>query len=69
MKFFILAGGYGKRAEPLSLIKPKAVFPLNGIPLLRLLLKQLQIQLGLEGFINPHHLGEQVVQSAGHDGK
>jgi NDP-sugar pyrophosphorylase family protein len=69
VKFFILAGGYGKRAEPLSLIKPKAIFPLNGTPLLRLLLKQLQTQQRLEGFINPHHLGEQIVQTAGHDGK
>jgi mannose-1-phosphate guanylyltransferase len=68
VKFFILAGGYGKRAEPLSLIKPKAVFPLNGVPLLRLLLTQLQTWQCPEGFINPHHLGEQVVQTAGHDG-
>jgi NDP-sugar pyrophosphorylase family protein len=68
VKFFILAGGYGKRAVPLSLIKPKVVFPLNGIPLLQLLLKQLQAQHGLEGFINPHHLGEQVVQAAGYGG-
>ncbi|MBN2399190.1 MAG: hypothetical protein JXI33_02485 [Candidatus Aminicenantes bacterium] len=68
MKFFILAGGYGKRAVPLSLFKAKAVFPLNGVPLLRLLLKQLQVQHGLEGFINTHHLGEQVVQAAGHGG-
>jgi NDP-sugar pyrophosphorylase family protein len=69
MKFFVLAGGYGKRAEPLSLIKPKAVFPLNGVPLLRLLLEQLQGRQRLEGFINAHHLGEQVVQAAGRDGK
>jgi mannose-1-phosphate guanylyltransferase len=69
VKFFILAGGYGKRAEPLSLIKPKAVFPLNGIPLLRLLLKQLQTRQCLKGFINLHHLGEQIVQTAGHDDK
>jgi mannose-1-phosphate guanylyltransferase len=68
MKFFILAGGYGKRAEPLSLIKPKALFPLAGIPLLRLLLKQLQDRHGLEGFINPHHLGDQIVKSVGADG-
>jgi len=65
VKFFILAGGLGRRAEPLSLIKPKAVFPLNGIPLLRLLLEQLRDRQHLEGFINPHHLGEQVVQAAG----
>lgn len=69
MKFFILAGGLGKRAEPLSLIKPKAVFPLNGTPLLHLLLKQLQDRHGLEGFVNPHHLGEQIVRSAGQCGK
>lgn len=69
MKFFILAGGYGKRAEPLSLIKPKTVFPLNGTPLLRLLLKQLQARQHLEGFINPHYLGEQIVQTAGLNGK
>jgi mannose-1-phosphate guanylyltransferase len=68
VKFFILAGGYGKRAEPLSLIKPKAVFPLNGIPLLRLLLEQLRAHGCAEGLINLHHLPEQVVQAAGADG-
>lgn len=68
MKFFILAGGYGKRAEPLSLIKPKAVFPLNGVPLLRLLLKQLRAQGCREGFVNLHHLAEQVEQAAGEEG-
>jgi NDP-sugar pyrophosphorylase family protein len=68
VKFFILAGGYGKRAEPLSLIKPKAAFPLNGVPLLRLLLEQLRAQGCAEGFINLHHLAEQVVQAAGADG-
>ncbi|MBU4268116.1 MAG: NDP-sugar synthase [Acidobacteria bacterium] len=64
MKFFILAGGYGHRAEPLSLIKPKPVFPLNGMPLLTLLLQQLRAQDWSEGFINPQHLGEQVVAAA-----
>lgn len=65
MKFFILAGGYGRRAEPLSLIKPKPVFPLNGVPLLTLLLRQLRAKNCPEGFINLHHLGEQVVAAAG----
>lgn len=64
MKFFILAGGCGHRAEPLSLIKPKPVFPLNGMPLLALLLQQLRAQDWSEGFINPQHLGEQVVAAA-----
>lgn len=69
MKFFILAGGRGKRAVPLSLIKPKVLFPFNGIPLLRLLLEQVQTQHGLAGFINPYHLGDQVLQAAGRAGK
>ncbi|MFH2107503.1 MAG: NDP-sugar synthase [Chrysiogenia bacterium] len=64
MKFFILAGGYGHRAEPLSLIKTKPVFPLNGMPLLTLLLRQLRAQDCSQGFINLHHLGEQVVAAA-----
>jgi NDP-sugar pyrophosphorylase family protein len=64
VKYFILAGGLGRRAEPLSLIKPKPVFPLNGVPLLTLLLRQLQAQNWREGFINLHHLGEQVVAAA-----
>jgi mannose-1-phosphate guanylyltransferase len=65
VKFFILAGGYGKRAEPLSLFKPKPAFPLNGVPLLRLLLRQLHAQNCREGFINLHHLAGQVVAAAG----
>ncbi len=65
MKFFILAGGYGKRAEPLSLIKPKPAFPLGGVPLLALLLRQLRALGCRQGFINLHHLGGQVAAAAG----
>jgi NDP-sugar pyrophosphorylase family protein len=68
MKFFILAGGYGKRAEPLSLFKPKPAFPLNGRPLLALLLEQLRALGCAEGFVNLHHLGDQVVAAAGDGG-
>ena len=65
MKFFILAGGYGKRAEPLSLIKPKPAFPLGGVPLIALLLRQLRGLGCAEGFVNLHHLGGQVAAAAG----
>ncbi|MCP5106593.1 MAG: NDP-sugar synthase [bacterium] len=58
MKFFILAGGYGKRTEPLSLVKPKPAFPLNGTPLINLLLERLKEMDFHEGFINLHHLPE-----------
>jgi NDP-sugar pyrophosphorylase family protein len=68
MKFFILAGGYGKRAAPLSLAKPKPAFPLNGVPLLALLLEQLRRLGCAEGFVNLHHLGDQVAAAAG-DGR
>lgn len=60
LKFFILAGGYGKRAQPLSLIKPKPVFPLDGTPLLQIMLKQLKEKGLREGFINLHHLPEAI---------
>jgi len=67
MTFFILAGGLGRRAEPLSQIKPKPAFPLNGVPLISLLLDQLRGLGCAEGFINLHHLGSQVVAAAGAD--
>lgn len=63
MRFFILAAGLGKRAEPLSFFKPKPVFPLNGIPLIQIMLDQLK-KLGLKkGFINLHHLPKAIEQS------
>jgi NDP-sugar pyrophosphorylase family protein len=68
VKFFILAGGYGKRAEPLSLIKPKPAFPLDGVPLIARLLRQLRALGCRQGFINLHHLAGQVVVAAGASG-
>jgi mannose-1-phosphate guanylyltransferase len=64
LKFFILAGGYGKRAQPLSLVKPKPVFPLDGTPLLQIMLKQLTKKGLGEGFINLHHFSGAVRQCA-----
>jgi mannose-1-phosphate guanylyltransferase len=65
MKFFILAGGYGKRAKPLSLVKPKPVFPLHGTPLITLLLDQLKEKGFKEGFINLHYKPEAIRESIG----
>ena len=60
MIFFILAGGYGERARPLSLIKPKPIFPVNGKPLIRIILKQLK-DIGLKkGIINLHYMPEKI---------
>jgi len=60
MKFFLLAAGIGRRAQPLSLFKPKPLFPLAGQPLLKLMLSQLRRQGVAEGFVNVHHLGEKI---------
>lgn len=65
MMFFILAGGYGKRAEPLSLVKPKPAFPFDGVPLLALMLGRLRGLGCSAGFVNLHHLGAQVISAAG----
>lgn len=59
-KYFILAGGYGTRTQPLSFFKPKPIFPLNGKPLIRIILDQLKSK-GLEtGFINLHHMPDAI---------
>jgi NDP-sugar pyrophosphorylase family protein len=58
--FFILAAGLGSRARPLSDIKPKPLFPLNGTPLLTIMLKQLQKKGFKNGFINLHFKPQQI---------
>ena len=60
IRFFLLAGGYGKRARPLSLVKPKPLFPLNGIPLIELMLDQLQNKGLNRGFINLHYRADAI---------
>lgn len=55
IKFFILAAGLGKRARPLSLIEPKPLFPLDGTPLIHLILDQLAQKRVVRGFINLHY--------------
>jgi len=63
MKFFILAGGYGKRARPLSLIRPKPAFPVDKTPLINLILKDMK-NFGLKsGYINLHYLPEILKQN------
>ena len=58
INFFILAAGHGDRAIPLTLLKPKPLFPLNGKPLIEIMLAQLK-EMGLaNGFINLHYKSE-----------
>jgi len=60
MEFFLLAGGYGMRAKPLSLIRPKPVFPLNNEPLINIMLRQLKQNNLKSGYINLHYLSEKL---------
>ena len=62
-RFFLLAGGYGKRAQPLSLIKPKPLFTLGGKPLIFIILKQLN-DMGIHsGFVNLHYKSKDLKES------
>ncbi len=67
--FFLLAAGYGKRTQPLSLFKPKPAFPLQGTPLLHITLEQLEEKGFQRGFINLHHLPEQIKEITGDNRK
>ncbi len=58
--FFILAGGFGRRAVPLSNCLPKPVFPLSGKPLILRIISQLNNFGVSEGFVNLHYLGDKI---------
>ncbi|MCK4765108.1 MAG: NDP-sugar synthase [Candidatus Aminicenantes bacterium] len=65
MRFFILAAGYGKRAQPLSFVKPKPLFPLNGVPVVQILLQQLNKKGLKEGFINLFYKAQAIREVTG----
>jgi mannose-1-phosphate guanylyltransferase len=60
MKGMILAAGLGTRLEPLSLIRPKPLFPVLNRPLLAIAIEQLQGMGATHVVINVHHLAAQV---------
>ncbi len=59
-----LAAGAGDRLRPLTLLRPKALCPVGGVPLLDLALDRLATITGTGPdrlTVNAHHLAEQVV--------
>lgn len=61
MKAFIFAAGKGTRLKPFTDHSPKALAPVNHIPLLERNIKFLQ-SFGINDFvINIHHFGEQII--------
>ncbi len=57
---FILAAGLGFRARPLSLVRPKPLFPLGDVPLIRLLVRQLPAENVNAVFVNLHYRGGDI---------
>ncbi|HNS18484.1 MAG TPA: nucleotidyltransferase family protein [Bacteroidales bacterium] len=61
MKAMILAAGRGTRLHPLTEKVPKALIPLDGIPLLEILILRLK-QSGFDRItLNVHHFGQQII--------
>ncbi|HOU53881.1 MAG TPA: NDP-sugar synthase [Myxococcota bacterium] len=65
MKAMVLAAGLGERLRPFTDRLPKPLFPVLGIPLIRLVLCRLR-QTGVnEAVINLHHLPGAIVRELG----
>lgn len=62
MKALIFAAGKGTRLRPFTDAHPKALAPVNGIPLLGRNIKFLQSAGINEFIINIHHFGNQIVE-------
>jgi mannose-1-phosphate guanylyltransferase len=63
MKAMILAAGFGTRLRPLTLLKPKSLFPVLNKPLLAVIIEQLRRAGVTEIAVNAHHLGDQIAAS------
>jgi bifunctional UDP-N-acetylglucosamine pyrophosphorylase/glucosamine-1-phosphate N-acetyltransferase len=60
MQAVILAAGQGKRLQPLTLNTPKAMIPINGTPMLEIILRQLKSVGVTEAVIVVHYLKEKI---------
>lgn len=61
MKALVLAAGFGTRLRPLTRWLPKPLFPLDGRPLLDIIIQKL-VDAGCEAVaVNTHHLSEKIV--------
>jgi NDP-sugar pyrophosphorylase family protein len=61
----ILAAGFGTRMKPLTDTVPKALLPINGIPMIVYQIKFLHHYGVQEIIINLHHLGSQIEEVLG----
>ncbi len=69
MNALIFAAGLGTRLKPLTDTMPKAMVPISGRPLLRILLEKLRAGGCERVVVNVHHFAEQIIDFvAQHDG-
>ena len=68
MKAFILAAGRGERLLPLSLLRPKTLFPVANRPVIHYAIEFLKGHGIQEFIVNLHHLPHQVRENLG-DGR
>lgn len=61
MKVMLFAAGLGTRLRPLTDTLPKALVPIEGQPLLDIVLRRLQEAGATEIVINVHHFGQQII--------
>lgn len=69
MNAIILAAGFGTRLKPFTDTNPKALVPLNGIPLIFYTLAFLKKHGIREIAINLHHHGEKIASALGDGGQ
>lgn len=68
MTVFIFAAGLGTRLYPWTLTHPKALFPVNGIPLLKRVIQNIDNQIDVRNWIiNVHHFAHQIIDYIEHD--
>jgi bifunctional UDP-N-acetylglucosamine pyrophosphorylase/glucosamine-1-phosphate N-acetyltransferase len=65
MQAVILAAGQGKRLQPLTLNTPKAMIPINGTPMLEIILRQLKSVGVTDAVIVVHYLKEKITSYFG----
>ncbi len=61
MKAMILAAGLGTRLRPWTLSHPKALVPVDGVPMLERVISRLKDEGFDEIIVNVHHFGEQII--------
>lgn len=65
MKAFVLAAGLGTRLRPWTLLHPKALVPVGGVPMIERVIRRLAAQGFDEITINVHHFASQIIEFLG----